>query len=61
MWTDLTIENAFENAPIISKSNPEWGEKRLRWEGGFWIHWSARGSAVLHTGEFRFWSIKVGA
>lgn len=59
-WVPLTLSNAYDNAPIINRDHPEWGEKRLRYEGGFWIHWSNRGSATLDPSEFRFWLVKPG-
>lgn len=64
-WATLTLDNAYDNAPLRSKEHPEWGEKRLRYEGsegrGYWTHWSNHGSAVLPEGEFRFWEIKGGS
>jgi len=56
---DLTIDNAKVGLTIINKSNPQWGEATLQHDGHFWIFKNRAGSAVLHTGEFRFWAIVI--
>lgn len=53
----LTKEMLRENLLIVSKSSPQWGTWRVRWESGFWTITNRRGSKVLDEGECHFWNV----
>lgn len=59
-YLDLTTENAWNAAVIISKANPEWGTKRFNFEdGGKGISSFGVGSnsAVIFESDYKFWSV----